>query len=62
MGQRKYSRDGYFANSYEIVEMLEFTHFTKFYSFDRDTENGQQKVQIDRIQVVVAIHIVPGNN
>ena len=33
VNQRKQRRDGYLANSYEIVELLKFTHFTKFYYF-----------------------------
>jgi hypothetical protein len=41
-----------------LVEILRFTHFVDFYSFDQIEENRREKVHITEITVVVALDMV----
>ena len=46
-----------FATQKNYVEILEFTHFTEFFSFSCDSENGRRKELIRKITVVVALDL-----
>ena len=39
------------------LKILEFTHFTDFFSFESDGQNGKKKVQIRKITVEVVLNV-----
>ena len=39
------------------VEILEFTYFVRFFTFNTVGENHKEKVLMDRIRVVVALNL-----
>ena len=41
----------------EIVEILVFTHFCRFWTFNQLSENQRKKMMVDRITVVVAVEV-----
>ena len=43
------------------VEILEFTHFVDFFSFNRLEENHKEKVLINKVTVVVGLDLGMGN-
>lgn len=43
------------------LEILEFTHFVDFFSFNRLEENHKEKVLVDKVTVVVALDLGTGN-
>ena len=61
MGQRNNSRDCGVAAKEEYVEILEFTHFVEFFSFNRIAENHKEKELVRKVTVVVALDLGCGN-
>ena len=45
----------------KYVEIIEFTHFVEFWSFNRISEYHREKVFIDRITVAIALEVDTGN-
>ena len=43
------------------VEILEFTHFAEFFSFNRIAENHKEKELVRKVTVVVALDLGTGN-
>ena len=43
------------------VEILEFTHFVRFFSFDKIGENHKEKTLVNKVTVVVALDLGTGN-
>lgn len=43
------------------VEVLEFTHFVQFFSFNNVDENHKEKGLVKRVTVVVALDLGYGN-
>ena len=43
------------------LEILEFTHFVDFFSFNRLEENHKEKVLVNKVTVVVALDLGTGN-
>ena len=43
------------------VEILEFTHFAEFFSFNRIAENHKEKELVRKVTVVVALDLGCGN-
>ena len=43
------------------VEILEFTHFVEFFSFNRTAENHKEKELVRKVTVVVALDLGCGN-
>ena len=43
------------------VEILEFTHFVEFFSFNKIGENHKEKILVQRVTVVVALDLGTGN-
>ena len=43
------------------LEILEFTHFVDFFSFNRLEENHKEKVLVKKVTVVVALDLGTGN-
>lgn len=41
----------------KYVEILEFTYFVRFFTFNVVGENHKEKVLMDRIRVVVALNL-----
>ena len=41
----------------KYVEILEFTYFVRFFTFNTVGENYKEKVLMDRIRVVVALNL-----
>ena len=41
----------------QYVEILEFTHFVSFFSFDKIGENHKEKVLVNKVTVVVALDL-----
>lgn len=39
------------------LEILEFTHFVSFFSFDKIGENHKEKVLVNKVTVVVALDL-----
>ena len=39
------------------VEVLEFTHFVRFFSFDKIGENHKEKILVNKVTVVVALDL-----
>ena len=49
------------ATKEEYVEILEFTHFVEFFSFNRIAENHKEKELVRKVTVVVALDLGCGN-
>ena len=49
------------ATKGEYVEILEFTHFVEFFSFNKIGENHKEKILVQRVTVVVALDLGTGN-
>lgn len=45
------------ATQKKYVEILEFTYFVRFFTFNTVGENHKEKVLMDRIRVVVALNL-----
>ena len=45
----------------KYLEILEFTHFVDFFSFNRLEENHKEKVLVSKVTVVVALDLGTGN-
>ena len=43
------------------VEILEFTHFVEFFSFNKISENHREKELVRKVTVVVALALGCGN-
>lgn len=43
------------------IEILRFTHFSKFWKFNPNRKKGPKKEKISRIRVSVVLHLVCGN-
>ena len=43
------------------IEILEFTHFVEFFSFNRIAENHKEKELVRKVTVVVALDLGCGN-
>lgn len=43
------------------VEILEFTHFVTFFSFNKIGENHKEKILVKKVTVVVALDLGTGN-
>ena len=43
------------------LEILEFTHFVEFFSFNKIGENHKEKILVQRVTVVVALDFGTGN-
>ena len=43
------------------VEILEFTHFVEFFSFNKIGENHKEKILVKKVTVVVALDLGTGN-
>lgn len=50
-------RDCNCATQKKYVEILEFTYFVRFFTFNTVGENHKEKVLMDRIRVVVALNL-----
>ena len=49
------------TTSQRYVEILEFTHFVEFFSFNRIGENHKEKVLVNKVTVIVALDLGTGN-
>ena len=49
------------ATKSELVEILEFTHFVEFFSFNKIGENHKEKELVQKITVAVAFELETGN-
>lgn len=49
------------ATKEEYVEILEFTHFVEFFSFNKIDENHKEKLLVQKVTVVVALDLDTGN-
>ena len=54
-------RDCGVATKKGYVEILEFTHFVEFFSFNRIAENHKEKELVRKVTVVVALDLGCGN-
>jgi hypothetical protein len=61
LGQRKYGRDSGVATKKGYVEILEFTHFVEFFSFNYIGDNHKEKELVTKVTVVVALDLVCGD-
>lgn len=43
------------------LEILEFTHFVEFFSFNKIDENHKEKLLVQKVTVVVALDLDTGN-
>ena len=43
------------------LEILEFTHFVRFFGFDKIGENHKEKFLVNKVTVVVALDLGMGN-
>ena len=43
------------------LEILEFTHFVEFFSFNKIGENHKEKLLVHKVTVVVALDLGTGN-
>ena len=43
------------------LEILEFTHFVEFFSFNKIGENHKEKMLVQKVTVVVALDLGTGN-
>ena len=55
------SRDCGKTTKETYLEILEFTHFVDFFSFNRLEENHKEKVLVNKVTVVVALDLGTGN-
>ena len=53
--------DGGVATKKGYVEILEFTHFVEFFSFNKIGENHKEKELVRKVTVVVALDLGCGN-
>ena len=49
------------TTSQRYVEILEFTHFVEFFSFNEIGENHKEKVLVNKVTVIVALDLGTGN-
>ena len=49
------------ATETRYIEILEFTHFVEFFSFNKIGENHKEKLLVQRVTVVVALDLGTGN-
>ena len=49
------------ATKERCLEILEFTHFVEFFSFNYVGENHKEKVLVRKVTVVVALDLGTGN-
>ena len=54
-------RDNSCTTQKGYVEILEFTHFVEFFSFNRIAENHKEKELVRKVTVVVALDLGCGN-
>lgn len=54
-------RDGGGTTQKGYVEILEFTHFVEFFSFNKIGENHREKELVRKVTVVVALDLGCGN-
>ena len=54
-------RDGGRTTQKGYIEILEFTHFVEFFSFNRIAENHKEKELVRKVTVVVALDLGCGN-
>ena len=54
-------RDCGVATKERYLEILEFTHFVEFFSFNKIGENHKEKILVQRVTVVVALDLGTGN-
>ena len=57
MGQKWNGRDCGVDTKERYLEILEFTHFVSFFSFDKIGENHKEKVLVNKETVVVALDL-----
>ena len=53
--------DGGGTTKERYLEILEFTHFVEFFSFNKIGENHKEKILVQRVTVVVALDLGTGN-
>ena len=53
-------RDGSLDVKERYLEILEFTHFVEFFSFNKIGENHKEKILVQRVTVVVALDLGTG--
>ena len=53
--------DSGWTTTERYVEILEFTHFVEFFSFNRIAENHKEKELVRKVTVVVALDLGCGN-
>ena len=53
--------DGSRTTQKGYIEILEFTHFVEFFSFNRIAENHKEKELVRKVTVVVALDLGCGN-
>mgnify|MGYP000783703224 FL=1 len=53
--------DGGGTTKERYLEILEFTHFVEFFSFNKIGENHKEKLLVQRVTVVVALDLGTGN-
>ena len=53
--------DGGGTTKERYLEILEFTHFVEFFSFNKIGENHKEKILVQRVTVVVALDFGTGN-
>ena len=61
MGQRNNSRDCGVDTKKRYLEILEFTQFVTFFSFNKIGENHKEKILVKKVTVVVALDLDTGN-
>lgn len=49
--------DGCWATTERYVEILEFTHFTEFWTFNEVGVNHKEKVQVRKVEVSVVLDL-----
>ena len=50
-------RDGGWTTTERYVEILEFTHFTEFWTFNEVGVNHKEKVQVRKVEVSVVLDL-----
>lgn len=55
------TKEGQSESGDSLVEVLEFTHFVRFFSFGKIGENHKEKVLVNKVTVVVALDLSTGN-
>ena len=56
-GQRCAKRDSGWTTTQKYVEILEFTHFTEFWTFNEVGANHKEKVQVRKVEVSVVLDL-----